>query len=128
MIDVSNFEYQATRWQDLYKFLEDNGYDVYSPAMHRGDCTSTYVVIKNSTSSKLLNFSTNEDLYDILIYMPKGKYSEIEQTVEDLKECMKGIFPLFRPYGQQTEAYYDDSVKGYMVSVMYSNFKKLWKG
>lgn len=124
-IDTSTFEYQETRWQDLYSFLKGKGYDVYSPGQHKGECVSTYVVIKKSTSSKSLSFSSNEDLYDILIYVPKNKYSAVEATLGGLMEDMKDIYPLFKPYGQQTEAYFDDEVKGYMVSVMYSNFKKL---
>ena len=121
----SDFEYKETRWQDLYSFLKGKGYDVYAPGRHKGECLSTYIVVNNGTSSKTLNFSSNEDLYDILIYVPDGKFSELESTLEQVKRDMKDLFPLFKLYGQQTSPFHDDDVKGYMVSVMYSNYKKL---
>lgn len=125
MIDTETFVYLENRWQDIFMHLKNKGFDVYPPATHKGDCISTYIVVQKSTSSRSLSFSTNEDLYDILIYVPKNKYSEIESTLGAVKNAMKDLYPMVKPYGQETQAYYDSEVKGHMVSVMYVNYKKL---
>ena len=41
------FDFQESRWQDLYLHLKNKGYDVYAPAQKVGECTEPYLVVKN---------------------------------------------------------------------------------
>jgi len=124
MIDA-NFQYAESRWQDIFLHLKKSGFDVYSPGIKVGECTSQYVVVKNDGSSKLPTFSTDSDLYAVMCYVPKEKYSQLEPMVQSVKEAMKGLKPMILPYGSQTPSYYDDSVKAHMISIEYKNYKKL---
>lgn len=114
-----------SRWQDIYSHLEAEGFDVYSPATKTGECITQYIVIKNDGSSKLGNFSTDNDLYALLCYVPKQKYSELEVLVQNVKEKMKKLEPMIKPIGMQTPSYYDDGVKAHMISMQYVNSKKI---
>lgn len=125
MIDVNAFEYQDSRWQDIYLHLKKQGFDVYSPGIKIGECTSEYLVVKNDGSSKHMSFSTDVDLYAVLCYVPKEKYSSLEPLVQRVKKSMKGLEPMIKPYGSQTPSYYDDSLKAHMISIEYKNYKKL---
>lgn len=125
MIDVNKFEYKESRWQDIFLHLKNQGFDVYSPGMKTGECTFEYVVVKNDGSSKHLSFSTDVDLYAVMCYVPKEKYSALETFVRRIKNSMKELEPMILPYGSQTPSYYDDSVKAHMVSIEYKNYKKL---
>lgn len=125
MIDVNTFEYKESRWQDIFLHLKNEGFDVYSPGTKIGECTSEYLVIKNDGSSKHVSFSTDVDLYAVMCYVPKEKYSALEPLVQMVKKSMKELEPMIKPYGSQTPSYYDDSVKAHMVSIEYKNYKKL---
>ena len=125
MIDVSTFEYKDSRWQDIFLNLKKQGFDVYSPGIKTGECVSEYVVVKNDGSSKHTSFSTDVDLYAIMCYVPKNKYSSLEPLVQRVKNAMKLLEPMIKPYGTQTPSYYDDSYKAHMVSIEYKNYKKL---
>lgn len=125
MIDVNAFEYNESRWQDIFLHLKKEGYNVYSPGMKTGECTSQYIVVKNDGSSKHASFSTDIDLYAVLCYVPKEKYSSLEPFVQEVKNSMKGLEPMIKPYGSQTPSYYDDSLKAHMISIEYKNYKKL---
>ena len=125
MIDVSSFEYRNSRWQDIYVHLKNAGFDVYSPGMKVGDCISEYVVVKNDGSSKHVSFSTDVDLYAVMCYVPKEKYSSLEPLVQRVKSSMKGLEPMIMSYGSQTPSYYDDGLKAHMISIEYKNYKKL---
>lgn len=125
MIDVNTFEYKESRWQDIFLHLKNQGFDVYSPGTKTGECTSEYLVVKNDGSSKHVSFSTDVDLYAIMCYVPKEKYSALEPLVQMVKKSMKELEPMIKPYGSQTPSYYDDSVKAHMVSIEYKNYKKL---
>lgn len=125
MIDVNTFEYKESRWQDIFLHLKSQGFDVYSPGTKTGECTSEYLVIKNDGSSKHVSFSTDVDLYAVMCYVPKEKYSTLEPLVQMVKKSMKELEPMIKPYGSQTPSYYDDSVKAHMVSIEYKNYKKL---
>jgi hypothetical protein len=60
-----------------------------------------------------------------MCYVPKQSYSTLEPMVQEVKEHMKELVPIFHPQGQETPSYYDDSVKAHMVSIEYKNYKKL---
>ena len=125
MIDVNTFEYKESRWQDIFLHLKNQGFDVYSPGTKTGECTSEYLVVKNDGSSKHVSFSTDVDLYAVMCYVPKEKYSTLEPLVQMVKKSMKELEPMIKPYGSQTPSYYDDSVKAHMVSIEYKSYKKL---
>ena len=125
MIDINEFEYKDSRWQDIHLHLINEGFDVYSPGMKTGECESQYLVIKNDGSSKHSSFSTDVDLYAVMCYVPKQEYSSLEPLVQKVKNSMKGLEPMIKPYGSQTPSYYDDSVKAHMISIEYKNYKKL---
>lgn len=124
MIDAE-FEYKDSRWQDIFAHLKKAGFDVYSPGVKVGECTSEYLVVKNDGSSKHLSFSTDVDLYAVMCYVPKEKYSSLEPLVQRVKSSMKELEPMIKPYGSQTPSYYDDSYKAHMISIEYKNYKKL---
>lgn len=124
MIDA-NFEYAESRWQDIFKYLKSSGFDVYSPGMKVGECTSEYIVVKNDGSSKISGISTDDDLYAVMCYVPKQAYSKLEPMVQRVKKAMKELEPMIMPYGSQTPSYYDDSYKAHMISIEYKNHKKI---
>jgi hypothetical protein len=125
MINTNTFEYKESRWQDIFIHLKKAGFAVYSPGMKTGDCTSEYLVVKNDGSSKHASFSTDVDLYSVMCYVPKDKYSSLEPLIQRVKKSMKELEPMIKPYGSQTPSYYDDSFKAHMISIEYKNHKKL---
>lgn len=125
MINPRTFEYEDSRLQDIYMHLKNNHIDVYMPETKVGECKEPYVVVKNDGSSQHTSFSTDVDLYAIMVYVPKQAYSRLEPLVQEVKRAMKGLEPLILPYGIQTPSYYDDSYKAHMVSIEYKNYKKI---
>lgn len=125
MIDTATFKYEDSRWQDLYLFLTSKGYDVYTPGQKEGECLSKYIVIKYAGSVKADMISSRRDLYDLILYVPKANYSQLESFVQQVISDMKDVEPLFMPYdNQQDTSYFDDSVKAHFVSIVYMNYKK----
>ena len=112
-------------WETIFEHLKKDGFDVYSPGTKRGECLSPYIVVKNNGSSAHTSFSTDVDLYTIMCYVPKMKYSTLEPMLQKVKGCMKELAPMVIPYGQQTPSYYDDDVKAHMVNIEYKNYKKI---
>ena len=113
------------RMQDIYLHLKNEGFEVYFPAQKVGECTSPYVVVRDATTSKYLNYSSTVTYYDLLCYIPKDHFSELEPFVERVKESMKGLVPMILPAYTQSQSYYDDFVKAHMISVLYKNYRKI---
>lgn len=125
MLNPTTFEYEESRLQDIYVLLEEKGFDVYMPGIKTGECKHPYVVVKNDGSSRHASFSTDVDLYSVMVYVPKMAYSKLEPMVQSVKLAMKDLEPMIKPYGSQTPSYYDDSYKAHMVSIEYKNYKKI---
>lgn len=116
---------EQTRFMDVYKHLSDNGIEVYSPAQKSGECTSPYVVVKDGGTTKFNNFSSTQTVYDVMCYVPKNKFTELEKFVATVKTIMKKLEPMIMPMYFETASFYDDSVKAHMISVQYRNMKKI---
>lgn len=125
MLDTNVFEPAESRWQDIYKHLTAAGFEVYPPATKVGECTSRYIVVTNNGSTRHAAFSTDIDLYSVMVYVPRTAYSQLEVTVQEVKRAMKGLAPMITPYGYQSPSFYDESVKAHMVSIDYKNYKKM---
>lgn len=123
MFNANEFKYAESRWQDIFLHLKKEGFEVYPPATKKGECESEYLVIKNDGSSSHNKFSFDNDLYAVMCYVPKEKYSSLEPLIQKVKKSMAGLRPLILPYGSQTPSYYDDKVKAHMVSISYKNYK-----
>lgn len=123
MIDA-NYEYEESRWQDIYTHLKKSGFNVYAPGIKTGECTEEYIIVKNDGSSVLPSFSTDDDLYSIMCYVPQQAYSKLEPLVQEVKRTMKELEPMIMPYGSQTPSYYDNDYKAHMISIEYKNHKK----
>ena len=46
-------------WQILYDHLTAEGFDVYSPGQHLGECRAKYVVLKDAGAARLNSYSTD---------------------------------------------------------------------
>lgn len=104
--------------------LRQCGYNVYSPGSKEGECKEPYIVVKDAGTSKAPSMSSSIAFFDILLYMPRNQYSRLEPFVSEVEEAMDGLWPMIRPAHFSTTAYYDDSVKAWMVSVQYKNYQK----
>ena len=113
-----------SQWKTIYRHLKTQGFSVYSPGQHQGECTESYVVIRSSTSTAKLLFTSHTDVYDIMCYVPRDKYSNLEDYVMSVKQAMKSLYPTLIPTQNETASYYDDQVKGHMVSIEYRNSVK----
>lgn len=113
------------RWGDIYNHLVSKGFKVYAPAQHQGECTERYIVLKLYTGAQISTYSSFSQQYDLLLYIPKDEYSQFEDFIASVKDAMKELKPMIMPLHTQTPSYYDDTVKGHMVSIQYRNSRKL---
>lgn len=114
-----------SRWQDIYTHLKREGFDVYSPGQHQGECTSPYVVVKDMGVARFGGFSSTKALYDIMCYVPQDNFSQLEPFVCTLEAAMAKLAPMIRPAHYKTPSFYDDTVRGHMISVQYINYRKI---
>lgn len=124
-INPELFQYQDSRWKDIYLCLKEHGFDVYSPGQKEGECTEPYVVVKNDGGYKHITYSSLREQYAIYIFVPKMRYSLLEPMVMAVREAMKDLYPMLIDYGQMQPSYYDDQVKAHSQIIEYENYKKL---
>lgn len=116
---------EKTRYMDIYKHLKNNGVEVYSPSQKQGECKSPYVVVKDAGTTQYMQFSSTQTLYDIMCYVPKDRFTYLEQYVSKIKAVMNGLKPMIMPLYVETPSFYDDTVKAYMISIQYRNMRKM---
>ena len=105
--------------------LKGVGLDVYSPAQKAGECTTPYVVVRDASTTQFNNFSSTVTYFDVLCYVPQQEFSTLELFVRQVKDAMRGLVPMIKPTHTETASFYDDAIKGHMISVQYRNYKKI---
>ena len=115
----------ANRILDVYNKLKIKGIEVYLPAIKTGEAKTKYVVVKDQGSEQFEDYSSTRNVLDVMCYVPQNKYSELFTYVDEVKEIMKELKPMIKPTYSDTPAFYDDTIKGWMVSVEYVFYKKL---
>lgn len=102
--------------------LKDNGIDAYPPVTKKGECTKEYVVIKNSGASQIGNYSSQVFYTDIMCYVPQNKYTYLVNFKNRVRQIIHdNLYPRVMETGSETTDFYDDDVKGFMVSFMLRN-------
>lgn len=116
---------QTTRYKDIFVHLKSNGILAYSPSQKGGECTEPYTVVKDMGASKMAGYSTTVNLYELLCYVPKNSFTKLDEYVSKVEKVMEKLKPMIMPTYYKTPSYYDDAIKGHMVSVQYQNYKKI---
>ena len=109
-------------FEQIYNYLKNNGFDVYSIGQHEGICSSPYIVIKENGVSEVAGTSLVNDTVELLIYYPIGKYSELSKYKKQILDKMKCLVGLRRIIeGMPTVI--DDDKKAYTTSFTYKKIK-----
>lgn len=102
-----------------------DGFRVYYPGQHKGNCTEEYIVVSLAGSSQLLNVSSERPLYNIMLFVPFRNYSRLEKMLSEVKEKMKQLYPRLEYAGNETEPYYEESNSSWMLSFQYQGIRKI---
>lgn len=106
----------------IYKHLKNNGFDVYSIGQHEGICANPYIVVKENGVSEITSKSLVNDVVELLIYYPVGKYSELATYKKSILNSMKYIRGVRRVI-DPAPTIIDDDKKAYMTSFTYKKIK-----
>ena len=106
-------------YEKVFDKLKEENFEVYPPNTHEGDCKSNYVVLLNGSKVQASGFSSQTVLIDVLCYVPGKRYTDMEPFQSNVKSTLESLFPLIIPTGTETQPFYDDTVKGWMVSIEY---------
>lgn len=112
-------------WEIIYEALNESGINVYPPATKIGECKEKYLVVKQSYTTQLSNFSSEIVYYDFLLYVPQNEYHILDSFSEEVKNVINTkLYPLLMPTGEETEDYYEETIKAHMRSFLYRNVRR----
>ena len=109
-------------FSELYIYLKEKGFDVYSIGQHQGTCSSPYLVIKENGESDVAGTSYINDLVEILVYYPIGRYSSLSSYTDKLKSEMN-VYKKLKRVIDPMPVIIDDDKKAYMTSYTYKKIK-----
>lgn len=112
-----------TRLKDIYDCLKKAGFSVYFPTQKTGECSSPYVVVKDSGTVQYQQFSSTLTTYELLCYVPKNQYSQLGVFSGGVKQAMRSLWPMIVSTRYQTPPFFDDTVNAHMTSIQYRNAK-----
>ena len=115
----------STRVKDIYDNLKANNIEAYFPEQHKGEVKTKYVVIRQQGENQFENYSSLIVEVDLYLYVPRDRYSELQDFIDLVKKEMKKLEPMIKPSHYVSPSYYDDLIKGHTVTMTYQYYRKL---
>ena len=103
-----------------------NGIKVYVPGGKFSQAKDKYVVVKFAGSGKAKTYSTEKDLYNIMLYVPKNQYTELPDFESEVRRVLDTppLFPMIMPLGQTENDYFDDNIDAHLRIIRYYNYRR----
>ncbi len=110
-------------FKKVYEALQENGFSVYSIGQHKGNCTEPYLVVRENGVRAFSSLPVNFELIDVVVFYPVGRYTEVWDFINSVRECLKGVSEL-KSKGELTALLIDHDVKAYTCSVRYQVYRR----
>ena len=106
-------------YEKVFDKIKENNIDVYPPNVHKGKVNSNYIVLLDGGRARASTFTSQTVLLDVLVYVPEHRFTDLDLLSSKVKNIVDGLYPLVIPTGNETAAFYDESIEGWMKSVEY---------
>lgn len=107
---------------ELFDFLYENNIEVYFQGQKKGECTSNYVVVKDSGTLGELSNKVGSEFIDIILF--SKQVTDLINFKNEIKELIKG-FKTLRYLGEETPIIPESDFKAFSCSIVYQNQKIL---
>lgn len=110
-------------WQIVADILKKYGsLDVFPPAMHKGECTTPYIVLAEDGQSNIVGYTAMYRYFRVMIYVPRDEYSKLDAYESEVRKVMQeNVFPLLLPVGTAESDYYDANYDAHLRALLYRN-------
>ena len=106
-------------YEKVFDKIKENNIDVYPPNIHKGKVNSNYIVLLDGGRIQASKFTSQTVLLDVLVYVPAHRFTDLDLFASQVKSIIDGLYPLVIPTGNETAAFYEESIEGWMKSVEY---------
>ena len=111
-------------YRHLSRFLTENNIKNYSIGQHNGKCTSPFVIISDEGERVISGYSLTYREIDLVLLYPLGKYSLLEDYIEQVKGVMAG-YKRGKWTKEMSDIVIEKEKEAYMVALTYRVYRGL---
>ena len=111
-------------YRHLSRFLTENNIKNYSIGQHSGKCTSPFVIISEEGERGISGYSLTYREIDLVILFPLGKYSQLEDYIEQVKSVMSK-YKRGKWTKEMSDIVIEKEKEAYMVALTYRVYRGL---
>lgn len=109
-------------YKHLSKYLTENGIKNHSIGQHQGKCTEPFVVISDEGERGISGYSITYREIDLILLYPLGKYSQLEDYIEKVKDVMNG-YKRGKWTKEMSDIIIEREKEAYMVALTYRIYR-----
>ena len=109
-------------YKHLSRFLTENNIKNYSIGQHQGKCTSPFIIISDEGERGISGYSITYKEIDLILVYPLGKYSQIDDYIENIKNIMKN-YRRGKWTREQSDIIIDKEKEAYIVALTYRIYR-----
>ena len=111
-------------YRHLSTFLTENKIKNHSIGQHQGKCTEPFVIISDEGENGITGYSITYREIDLILLYPMGKYSQLEDYIEKVKDVMEG-YKRGKWTRRMSDVIIDQEKEAYVVALTYRVYKGL---
>lgn len=109
-------------FRDLYTYLRNMGYEVYSLGQQDKTCTRPFILFYNAGVGETTSKSLKREFIELWLFFPFGKYSEVKDYIDSVQETIGTFGKLRRNYESTNAIQIDNDMKAYYTKLSYYRY------
>ena len=109
-------------YRHLSRYLTENNIKNYSIGQHNGKCTSPFVIISDEGEKGISGYSITYREIDLILLYPLGKYSQLEDYIEEVKGVMSN-YKRGKWTKEMSDIIIEQDKEAYMVALTYRVYR-----
>lgn len=106
-------------FKDLYTYLKNSGFSVYSLGQQDKTCTEPFVLFYNAGVGETTSRNLKREFIELWLFYPYGQYSEVDQYIKSVQTTISSFGKLRTNYENTNSIEIDDDMKAYYTKLSY---------
>lgn len=106
-------------FKDLYTYLKNSGFSVYSLGQQDKTCTEPFVLFYNAGVGETTSRNLKREFIELWLFYPYGQYSEVDQYIKSVQTAISSFGKLRTNYENTNSIEIDDGMKAYYTKLSY---------
>ena len=109
-------------FKDLYVYLRNSGFMVYSLGQQDKTCTEPFILFYDAGVGETTSKNLKREYIELWLFYPYGRYSEVNSYIKSVQDAISNFGKLRSNYENANAIQIDNDMTAYYTKLSYYRF------